>query len=67
MKAKLDMTAAAVTRRLEQAAKLSDLRVERALEGKVSLAAEAVSARLRVVSELRKLGLRLKGLGTRSA
>jgi hypothetical protein len=42
---------------------LSDLSVERALEGTVSLAPAAVSARLRAVSEMRDLGLRLRRAG----
>jgi hypothetical protein len=37
--------------------------VARALEGKVSLQPAAVSARLRTVAQLRKLGLRLRAAG----
>jgi hypothetical protein len=63
MKRPPDMSPAAVSRRLELAAALSDLSVARALEGKVSLQAAAVSARLRTVAQLRKLGLRLQAAG----
>ena len=61
--AKLDMSPEAVTRRLRDAAALSDLSVTRAMEGKVSLAPAAVSARLRTVARLRSLGLRLQRAG----
>jgi hypothetical protein len=57
------MSPAAVTARLKQAAALSDLGVHRAMEGKVNLEPLALSARLRTVSELRRLGLRLRQAG----
>jgi hypothetical protein len=63
VRTKLDMTAAGVTSRLRRAAALSDLSVARALEGKVSLEPQAVSARLRAVSQLRRLGLSLRQAG----
>jgi hypothetical protein len=63
MRPPLDMSPEAVSRRLRQAAALSDLSIARAGEGKVSLDPEAVTARLRAVSQLRALGLRLRRAG----
>jgi hypothetical protein len=63
MKRELDMSPAAVSERLKRAAALSDLNVARALEGKVSLEAAALSARLRTVAQLRRLGLSLRKAG----
>jgi hypothetical protein len=60
---KLDMSPRAVSRRLAEASAVSDLSVARAMEGKVSLAPAAVSARLRMVARLRTLGLRLRRAG----
>jgi hypothetical protein len=57
------MTAHAVSERLRKASTLSDLSIARAGEGKVSMEPSAVSARLRTVSQLRTLGLRLRRAG----
>jgi hypothetical protein len=63
MKAPLDMSPEAVAGRLRQASRLSDLSISRAGEGKVPMDGAAVSARLRTVSQLRTLGLRLRQAG----
>jgi hypothetical protein len=54
------MAPAAVSARLREVARRSDLHRERRLETKVDMAPAAVSARLREASELRRLCLALR-------
>ena len=55
----IDMSAAAITRRLEEVGQLADLDPVRRLESKIDLRPEAITLRLRRVSELRRLCLAL--------
>jgi hypothetical protein len=55
----VDMSAAAVTARLQYVSDIADLRPERRLYGKIDMSAVGVTARLREVSELRDLCLEL--------
>jgi len=55
-----DMSPAAVSARLREVARLSDLRAERRLATKVDMRPEAVSARLRQVQQLRALCLSVR-------
>lgn len=55
----VDMSAAAVTARLQHVSDIADLRAERRLHGKIDMTAAGVTARLCEVSELRDLCLAL--------
>ncbi len=55
----IDMTAAAVSRRLRKVAAISDLRTGKRLDGKIDMSATSVTNRLREVERLRRLCLRL--------
>ena len=52
----------AITARLREASALADLRPEHRLDAKIGLSPAAVTARLKLVSELRDLCLRLGSL-----
>jgi hypothetical protein len=56
----VDMSAAAVTARLQQVSDLADLRPERRLDGKIDMSAHGVTVRVNDVSELRDLCLALE-------
>jgi hypothetical protein len=62
-KGKVDMSAAAVTARLQHVSDIADLRAERRLYGRIDMTAAGVTARLREVSELRDLCLALASGG----
>ncbi len=53
----VDMSAAAVTARLQLVSDMADLRPERRLFGKIDMSAAGVTGRLRTASELRDLCL----------
>ena len=60
---KVDYSRAAVSERLQEVARLSDLRSENRLAYKIDMSRDAVSRRLRVVSDLRRDCLALARLG----
>jgi hypothetical protein len=55
----LDMSAAAVTARLQAVSDLADLRPERRLDAKLDMSAHGVTLRVRDASELRDLCIEL--------
>jgi hypothetical protein len=57
------MDAEAITLRLQQASDLADLRPEHRLDAKIDLRPEAITARLRLVSDLRELCRALRVAG----
>ncbi len=59
----VDYSPAAVSARLRQVARLSDLRAENRLAYKIDMAPTAISRRLRIVSDLRRDCLALVRLG----
>jgi hypothetical protein len=62
----IDMSGAAVASRTKRCSMLSDLDPARRLHGKIGMRPQDVSARLRTVSELRKLCLRLGEIGRKA-
>jgi len=60
---KIDYSPGAVTFRLREVGRLSDLRTENRLAAKVDMSPAAVSRRLRVVAMLRRACLKLMRIG----
>jgi hypothetical protein len=63
LRLRLDMSSAAVTRRLREVAEHADLHPERRLDGKIDLSPRGVCARLREASELAQLAECLERAG----
>lgn len=58
-----DTSPEAISRRLREVSRLSDLRPERRLDSKIDLSPEGVASRLREASDLYTLSLQLAELG----
>lgn len=62
----IDMSAEAVAERLRQVARVSDLRPEHRLDGKVDMSSIGIVSRLREVSELNALARALGDIGAKA-
>ena len=59
-----DMSPEAISARLREVSRISDLRPERRLDGKIDMSPEGVASRLREASDLFALCLQLAELGS---